>query len=88
MLWECIPLSQGNSPDGICPIGTISVEELGQVMRSLGLAPTAEDLHDIVAEIDVDNSGTIEFDGKGTWSRMQNVPLTFGRILRYHVRTQ
>jgi len=33
-------------------------------MRSLGLNPSAEDLQDIVAEIDVDNSGTIEFDGK------------------------
>ena len=33
-------------------------------MRSLGLNPNEEDLHDIVAEIDVDNSGTIEFNGK------------------------
>jgi len=32
-------------------------------MRALGLNPSAEDLQDIVAEIDVDNSGTIEFDG-------------------------
>lgn len=32
-------------------------------MRSLGLNPSKEDLQDIVNEIDVDNSGTIEFDG-------------------------
>jgi len=33
-------------------------------MKSLGLNPSAEDLQDIVAEIDVDNSGTIDFEGK------------------------
>ncbi|KAF1345104.1 putative calmodulin [Delphinella strobiligena] len=42
--------------------GSISVEELGEVMRSLGLNPSNEDLQDIVAEIDVDNNGVIEFD--------------------------
>ncbi|KAL1305385.1 hypothetical protein AAFC00_002278 [Neodothiora populina] len=42
--------------------GSISVQELGEVMRSLGLNPSDEDLHDIVNEIDVDNTGTIEFE--------------------------
>lgn len=32
-------------------------------MRSLGLSPSEEDLQDIVNEIDVDRSGTIDFEG-------------------------
>ena len=41
--------------------GTISAHEIGSFLRSLGQNPTPEELEDIVNEVDVDNSGTIDF---------------------------
>jgi len=41
--------------------GTISVDELGSVLRSLGQNPTAAELRDMVNEIDVNGNGTIDF---------------------------
>merc|ERR1719419_1611245 len=38
------------------------MEELGQVMKSLGQAPTDEQLTEMIKEVDDDGSGTIEFD--------------------------
>lgn len=43
--------------------GDITAEELGEVMKSLGLNPSDSELHDLVAEADVDNNGCIDFDG-------------------------
>lgn len=42
--------------------GTISKDELGQLMNTLGLKPTQEELNAMVAEIDADGSGEIDFD--------------------------
>ena len=42
--------------------GTISQDELGQLMTTLGLKPTQEELNAMVAEIDADGSGEIDFD--------------------------
>ncbi|KOO20826.1 calmodulin-like protein [Chrysochromulina tobinii] len=42
--------------------GTISKDELGQLMKTLGLKPTQEELNAMVAEIDADGSGEIDFD--------------------------
>jgi len=42
--------------------GEISVDECGRVMKVLGQEPDAEQLAEIVAEVDVDGSGTIDFD--------------------------
>lgn len=42
--------------------GAISAEELGQVMRSLGQSPTDIELRDMIKEVDVDLSGTIDFE--------------------------
>ncbi|GMY05323.1 calmodulin-7 isoform X2 [Fagus crenata] len=39
----------------------ITTKELGTVMRSLGQNPTEAELQDMVNEVDVDGSGTIEF---------------------------
>uniref|UniRef100_A0A2N9I8E3 Calmodulin n=1 Tax=Fagus sylvatica TaxID=28930 RepID=A0A2N9I8E3_FAGSY len=39
----------------------ITTKELGTVMRSLGQNPTEAELQDMVNEVDVDRSGTIEF---------------------------
>ena len=41
--------------------GTISAHEIGSFLRSLGQNPTPEELEDIVNEVDVDKSGTIDF---------------------------
>lgn len=41
--------------------GSISVREIGTVMRSLGQNPTDEELNFIIQEFDQDGSGTIDF---------------------------
>lgn len=46
-------------PDGD---GSITVEELGQVIRSLGQNPSEADLQDMINEVDVDGNGDIDFD--------------------------
>ena len=42
--------------------GTIDASELGTVMRSLGQNPTESELTDMINEIDIDHSGTIDFE--------------------------
>ena len=39
-----------------------NLQELGTVMRRIGERPTDKELRDMVAEVDEDKSGTIEFD--------------------------
>ncbi len=41
---------------------TISVEELGKVMRSLGMNPTPLELRELIKEVDIDRSGSIDFE--------------------------
>jgi Ca2+-binding EF-hand superfamily protein len=47
----------------VCSTGEITKEELGTIMRSLGLNPTDGELQDMVDEVDVDKNGTIDFKG-------------------------
>ena len=42
--------------------GTITVTELGTVMRSLGSNPTETELQDMINEVDADGNGTLDFD--------------------------
>ncbi|XP_053609009.1 calmodulin-A-like isoform X4 [Plodia interpunctella] len=42
--------------------GTITMAELGVVMRSLGQRPSETELRDMVKEVDQDGNGTIEFN--------------------------
>ncbi|KXH60838.1 calmodulin [Colletotrichum nymphaeae SA-01] len=44
--------------------GDITAQELGEVMRSLGLNPSDTELNDMVNEVDADNNGTIDFNGE------------------------
>lgn len=41
---------------------TISSKELGKVMKMLGQNPTEKDLREMIEEVDIDGSGTIDFD--------------------------
>ena len=41
--------------------GTITTKELGTVMRSLGQNPTEDELQEMILEVDVDGSGSIDF---------------------------
>ncbi|KAL2270086.1 hypothetical protein VTJ83DRAFT_2270 [Remersonia thermophila] len=42
--------------------GDITADELGEVMRELGLNPTASELRDLVNEADLNNDGVISFE--------------------------
>nr|CAB3267146.1 troponin C, body wall muscle [Phallusia mammillata] len=42
--------------------GTITIKELGTVMRILGQTPTDQELKEMVDEVDMDGSGTIDFE--------------------------
>ena len=41
--------------------GTITIDELATVMRSLGQNPTDEELQDMINEVDADGNGVIDF---------------------------
>lgn len=41
--------------------GSVSTAELGTVLRSLGVNPTASELQDMINEADADSSGTVNF---------------------------
>ena len=42
--------------------GSISVKELGKVIRSLGQNPTDMEIMNIISKADTNRNGTIEFD--------------------------
>ncbi|GME33186.1 Calmodulin [Neofusicoccum parvum] len=42
--------------------GDITAKELGEVMKSLGQNPTDEELQDMINELDVDHTGSIDFE--------------------------
>lgn len=55
-LWEAFQVFDADGS------GAISAEELGQVMRSLGQSPSETELRDMIKEVDVDLSGSIDFE--------------------------
>ncbi|MBD0307594.1 MAG: EF-hand domain-containing protein, partial [Microcoleus sp. T1-bin1] len=55
-LWEAFQVFDADAS------GAISSEELGQVMRSLGQSPNETELRDMIKEVDVDLSGSIDFE--------------------------
>jgi len=42
--------------------GTITAQELGDIMRSLGQNPSDGELQDMINEVDIDSSGSIDFE--------------------------
>lgn len=54
-------------PTNIAAAGDITAQELGEVMKSLGLEPSETELKDMVNEVDADNNGTIDFNGASEW---------------------
>jgi len=42
--------------------GTITAQELGDIMQSLGQNPSDSELQDMINEVDIDSSGSIDFD--------------------------
>ena len=42
--------------------GTVSCKELGVVMRALGQNPTEQEIVEMIAEVDEDGSGEIDFE--------------------------
>ncbi|KAJ3406900.1 hypothetical protein HDV05_005696, partial [Chytridiales sp. JEL 0842] len=42
--------------------GVIDMTELSEVMQSLGINPTEEELYNMIKDVDLDNTGTIDFD--------------------------
>ncbi|MEO1559896.1 MAG: EF-hand domain-containing protein, partial [Cyanobacteria bacterium J06632_19] len=55
-LWEAFKVFDADSSGGI------SAEELGEVMRTLGQNPSNTELRDMIKTVDVDLSGTIDFE--------------------------
>ncbi|EGK89425.1 histidine kinase [Microcoleus vaginatus PCC 9802] len=55
-LWEAFQVFDADGS------GAISLEELGQVMRSLGQSPNETELREMIKEVDVDLSGSIDFE--------------------------
>lgn len=55
-LWEAFKVFDADGSGGI------SSEELGKVMRSLGQSPNETELRDMIKEVDVDLSGSIDFE--------------------------
>ncbi|BAZ09955.1 signal transduction protein [Calothrix sp. NIES-4071] len=55
-LWEAFKVFDTDTS------GLISAFELGQVMRSLGQSPNETELYDLIKEVDIDLSGSIDFE--------------------------
>ena len=54
-------MSELSPPQYTTSQGTITTKELGTVMRSLGQNPTEAELREMIAEVDADKNGTIDF---------------------------
>merc|ERR1712107_736095 len=55
-----VPLPTRTRPN-IHMAGTITTNNLGTLMRSLGQSPTDAELQDMINEVDADGNGTIDF---------------------------
>lgn len=63
--------------------GAIATKEIGDLYRALGLTPTDAEINDILAEVDIDLSGTIEFNEFVTiFEKYQIKPLSEDQLIR------
>ena len=53
--------------------GHVDADELGQVLASLGQIPTEEEIKRMIAEVDGDMNGTIDFDVKKAKNFVHNL---------------
>ena len=44
-------------------LGVITKEEMSAVMNSLGLNPTMSEIEDMINEVDLDQTGTVDLEG-------------------------
>ncbi|KIW12862.1 hypothetical protein PV08_08049 [Exophiala spinifera] len=58
---HCLSRTTFTQTYGLC-LGTITASELGEIMHSLGQNPSDSELQDMINEVDIDNSGAIDFD--------------------------
>ena len=65
------------------PPGVITKHELGAVMKSLGLVTTEQEAEDMINEIDLDRSGSIDIDGKLSCGKFCD-PMTDTPCIRIH----
>lgn len=52
----------------------ITIDEFGDVIKSLGLNPTSDQLVTLMKEIDLDNSGTVDFNEFAIWMSIKMSP--------------
>ncbi len=63
--------------------GVIATKEIGDLYRALGLTPTDAEINDIIAEVDLDVSGTIEFEEfVKIFEKYQIKPLSEDQLVR------
>ena len=62
--------------------GSITTQELGDVMKSLGQKPTNAELETMVREIDADGNGSCSFDEICAWWRRHGhkMPAALGKM--------
>lgn len=69
--------------------GTVDANELGTVMATLGVNPTAAEIAEMIEQVDTDKNGTIDFaefcnlmvsKTKGTEDPIQEAKMIFGMI--------
>lgn len=52
----------------------ISLDEFGEVIKNLGLTPSEDQLAQLMSEIDLDGSGTVEFNEFAIWMSIKMSP--------------
>ncbi len=57
----------------------ITLDEFGDVIKSLGLNPNKEQLDTLMQEIDLDGSGTIDFNEFAIWMSIKMSPDKFNK---------
>lgn len=54
----------------------ITKEEMSAVMNSLGLNPTMSEIEDMINEVDLDQTGTVDLEGMLLLRSSPSVPLS------------